>query len=539
MADFVMPRRFGKAMMLMHAFGTGTHSDQAVSVASKTYTNGLTGIWYQWLYLFCTPFYWLIAPIMRRFRALTTADVFEARYDRSVSILFAVVGLLWYTVNMGVMLKGSGAVIDAGTGGQISSDAAIILMTILFVVYGMAGGLSAAIVTDFIQGILTIIFSFLLLPYVLEAVDGLAGLHREIPKIVTDKDMFSLVAPGEIGLFYIVMIAINALVGIVAQPHTMSNCAAVRNELDGQIGYMGGNFVKRICTIAWCLTGLAAVSYFGGADIHPDMVYGKMARDFLPAIMPGLLGIFLAALVASVMSTCDSFMIASSGLFAENLYRPLLPGKSPRHYLLVARASALVVVGSSVAFAYWLDDVIAGLEIVWKVASMMGVAFWLGLFWRKTTVAGAWASTLSGFAMWWLTTRDSMLDLLDELPFSQELQFVVETGSGLSIYLPWQMFFYLTAALMAGVLVSLFTRPVDGSKLDTFYALTRTPVTGEAESKAPCTLPEGAVIPPRRVLFDSSYWEIPIPSRKSIAGFAIGWLLVGAIVSVFYMIARG
>ena len=331
MADFVMPRRFGKAMMLMHAFGTGTHSDQAVSVASKTYTNGLTGIWYQWLYLFCTPFYWLIAPIMRRFRALTTADVFEARYDRSVSILFAVVGLLWYTVNMGVMLKGSGAVIDAGTGGQISSDAAIILMTILFVVYGMAGGLSAAIVTDFIQGILTIIFSFLLLPYVLEAVDGLAGLHREIPKIVTDKDMFSLVAPGEIGLFYIVMIAINALVGIVAQPHTMSNCAAVRNELDGQIGYMGGNFVKRICTIAWCLTGLAAVSYFGGADIHPDMVYGKMARDFLPAIMPGLLGIFLAALVASVMSTCDSFMIASSGLFAENLYRPLLPGKSPRH----------------------------------------------------------------------------------------------------------------------------------------------------------------------------------------------------------------
>ena len=198
-----------------------------------------------------------------------------------------------------------------------------------------------------------------------------------------------------------------------------------------------------------------------------------------------------------------------------------------------------MVVGSSVAFAYWLDDVIAGLEIVWKVASMMGVAFWLGLFWRKTTVAGAWASTLSGFAMWWLTTRDSMLDLLDELPFSQELQFVVETGSGLSIYLPWQMFFYLTAALMAGVLVSLFTRPVDGSKLDTFYALTRTPVTGEAESKAPCTLPEGAVIPPRRVLFDSSYWEIPIPSRKSIAGFAIGWLLVGAIVSVFYMIARG
>ena len=42
--DFFMPRRFGKAMMVMHTFGTGTHSDQAVSVASKTFTNGLSGI---------------------------------------------------------------------------------------------------------------------------------------------------------------------------------------------------------------------------------------------------------------------------------------------------------------------------------------------------------------------------------------------------------------------------------------------------------------------------------------------------------------
>jgi len=74
MSDFFMPRRFGKAMMVMHSFGTGTHSDQAVSVAAKTFTNGLSGIWYQWLWLFCTPFYWVIAPVMRRFRAITTGD---------------------------------------------------------------------------------------------------------------------------------------------------------------------------------------------------------------------------------------------------------------------------------------------------------------------------------------------------------------------------------------------------------------------------------------------------------------------------------
>ena len=52
MSDFVMPRRFGKLMMIFFGFGAGTHSDQAVSVASKSYTNGVSGIWYQWLWLF-------------------------------------------------------------------------------------------------------------------------------------------------------------------------------------------------------------------------------------------------------------------------------------------------------------------------------------------------------------------------------------------------------------------------------------------------------------------------------------------------------
>ena len=72
----------GKAISIFSVFGAGTHSDQAVSVVSKTYHSGMSGIWYQWLYLFVTPFNWWIAPILRRCRAITTADFFEARYDR-------------------------------------------------------------------------------------------------------------------------------------------------------------------------------------------------------------------------------------------------------------------------------------------------------------------------------------------------------------------------------------------------------------------------------------------------------------------------
>ena len=536
-ADFFMPRRFGKVMMITHAFGTGTHSDQAVSVASKSFTNGLSGIWYQWLWLFATPFYWLIAPVMRRFRAITTADVFEARFGPSVAMLFTVVGMANLSINIGVMLLGSSKVIDASTAGAVSSNYAIAAMTVMFVIYGIAGGLSAAIITDFIQGVLTIAFSFILLPFILNAVGGIEGIHEAIkdPNMLLLEDR-----AGEIGIFYIVVISLNGLVGIVTQPHTMGNCAAGRTEMEGRVGWMFGNFIKRICTVAWCLTGLAAVVYFSGRDVEPDKTFGLVAAEFLPKILPGVLGLFLAALLASVMSSCDSFMIASSGLFTENIYKRFNPGRKQKDYIFVARVTSLVVVAGGVGFAYWLPGVVKGLEIFWKISAMMGIAFWLGLFWRRTTVAGAWACTLVGFAVLLFTGKigfgdyvlwDFNAHLAGKLP-----TFMLWQGK---LYLPWQMIFYLVPGLITGIVVSLLTKPVPREKLDKFYALTRTPIQAGEQVAVPCTLPEGAVVPEKRNLFPNTNLEIPIPSVTSVVGFLAGAGCVVAIYKVVRLIVAG
>lgn len=533
-ADFFMPRRFGKVMMITHAFGTGTHSDQAVSVASKSFTNGLSGIWYQWLWLFATPFYWLIAPVMRRFRAITTADVFEARFSPSVAMLFAVVGMLNLSINIGVMLKGAGAVIDASTTGLVSSNVAIAVMTVMFVIYGIAGGLSAAIITDFIQGVLTVVFSFVLLPFILNAVGGLQGIHETIK----DPGMLSLVAPAEIGFFYIAVIAFNGLVGIVTQPHTMGNCAAGKTEMEGRVGWMFGNFVKRVCTVAWCLTGLAAVVYFDGRDVEPDHIFGLAAAEFLPKILPGVLGLFIAALLASVMSSCDSFMIASSGLFTKNIYKRLLPGRTAKHYVFVARAASLIIVAGGVGFAYWLRGVVEGLEIFWKISPMMGIAFWLGLFWRRTTTAGAWASTLTAFGVWWLTTKGFFISWLGSLSMAESLTFIFIKDGIAEVYMPWQMIFYLSAGTIVGIVVSLFTKPVAKEKLDNFYALVRTPVKSGEQVSVPCTLPDDAEVPEKRNIFPNTSLEIAIPSRTSVVGFLAGWACVAAIIYSVYLIAK-
>src|SRR6185436_4758361 len=72
--DYLMGgRRFGKLLTAFFSFGAGTHADNAVGVASKSYSIGLSGIWYQWVMLFTLPIYWLLAPIFRRAWVQTTA----------------------------------------------------------------------------------------------------------------------------------------------------------------------------------------------------------------------------------------------------------------------------------------------------------------------------------------------------------------------------------------------------------------------------------------------------------------------------------
>lgn len=537
MDDFIMPRRFGWVMMTFFGFGSGTHSDQAVTVASKTYTDGASGIWYQWNYLFATPFYWLIAPMMRRFRALTTADVFDLRYGRSVAMLFAVVGMMQYAVNIGVMLKGSSAVIEGSTGGLISANSAIPVITVLFVAYGVAGGLHAAVLTDFIQGVLTIVFSFLLLPFVFDAIGGLSALQENLPE-----KKLALVASDGISVFFVSVITFNALVGIVAQPHLMANCGAGRTEADGQIGFVAGNLLKRVCTIAWTLTGLAGIVYFaaqGRADIHPDKVFGAIAHDFLPQVMHGLLGLFIAGLLASVMSSCDAFMISTSGLFTENIYKQFVPNRSKRHYLIAARISAVMIVAAGVAFAYSLESVPKGLETFWKIAAMLGIAFWLGLFWRGMTTAGAWTTTLVAFAVLLLTGQEFFAEFLSTLPGGEWLGLtyvdvsVTTKAETLVVNLPWQMIFYLTAGAVSGIVVSWFTRPIDKERLDRYYALVRTPVLpGELPDK-PCTLPPGVEPAPARKLIPAKNFEILVPSTWSIIGFLACWVGVAALIGAF------
>ncbi|MEM8814381.1 MAG: sodium:solute symporter family protein [Pseudomonadota bacterium] len=524
--DFFMGgRRFGRVLMIGHAMGTGTHTDQPVTVAGASYSIGLAGIWYQWIWMFSTPFFWLLAPIYRRLRYITTGDFFERRYGPGLGAAYAIMGLIYFTLNCGLMLKGTATTIDAVTGGAIPSVPAVLIMTVLFVTYSLVGGLVAAVITDFIQGVFILVLSFLLIPFALNAAGGIAAVHDGL-----DAEMFSFVAPVEVTLFFVTMAVINGLISIVVQPHHMAIGGAGKSEAAGRWGWTYGNFLKRLMTLGWAFTGVFAAFLFPGlADGEREMAFGIAVQNLLPA---GLVGLMIASMAAAVMSSCDSFMVGGSALFTRNFYRRYLGReRSEAHYLKVARVSSLFVVLGGLVFALLLPSVVDGVTIIWKFTALFGVAFWVALFWKGANRWGVWAS---------LIAMSTCILVTEWLDWS----------------LPAQIALYLPAGFLAMTLVSFLTPRESAERLRQFYGLLRTPVGEEWRLKEQNI----EIVEEGKDIEQTERDAVPLTERGhslalvdlgrfpsaftwaryriDLQGFVIAWIVVASIIALGFLTSR-
>jgi Na+/proline symporter len=395
---FAGGRTFNKFLMMMHALGTGTHADDPVAVVGASFKYGLAGIWYTFVYLFVTPFYWLIAPFFRRSRYLTTADFFEARFGTALGTLYAIWGTLIFAVNMGTLLIGTGKIVSAASLGTVSPTWGIIGMTIAFLIYGTAGGLFATVFTEAVQGLLIVVMSLMLVPFGLAKVGGFAGLHASV-----NPSMFRLTGLEELSIWWILAGSLMNLINIVAQPHTMEVCASGKTEFEGRVGFTYGNFVKRFCALGWALTGIIVAALVSKGVVGPiarEDAFGTAIRILLPGGL-GLIGLMFAAILAAQMSTLSAFMVAASALISRNVYKKHInPAADDAQMLRIARYAGFVIVLLGVIFALGVGQVADALMWFWTLAAFTGLFMWAGVLWRRTNATGAWASFAVMLLIW-------------------------------------------------------------------------------------------------------------------------------------------
>jgi Na+/proline symporter len=557
---FLGHRKLRWWIMVGQAFGTGTHAEQPVAQTGATCALGFATLWYQWKNMLITPFYWLLAPWYRRSERTTIGEIIEDRYSRNLGLLYTVFAIAYFVFNQGAMLKGAGKVISVATGGQaVSANEVVLAMTVAFIAYSFFGGLLASAYTDFAQSFLIIVLSFMLIPRGLTRVGGFAGMRASLPP-----DFFDLYNEvSGLGAFTIAMLALNGLVGIVAQPHMLSMCATGNTERAGRIGQTYGSLVKRFCTIGWALTGLIVAALLvqeHRALPEREAAFGFACREFLG---PGFVGLMIACVLAANMSTCSNFMVNTGALFTRNIYLEYVnPDAADRRLLWTGRFSGLMLTLLGVVFALTVDQVLDAFLFTETIAALMGIMFMGGILWKRANRYGAVAATVGSFGTYFalnyvmtcrvspgatpFPTLTAAFAHLTSLAESGGLLAFLRTGDVKLVYtwsaapFGWAMLVGFVALIVASVL----TRPEDADRLARFFDSMRRSSDDDARDKdgqraLASERGEDLLLLDLPGWFTAERWQGFFKRyREDLIGFALGWCTVGLLVLVAWGVAH-
>jgi Na+/proline symporter len=505
---FLGDRKLPWWVMIGQSFGTGTNAENPVAQTGASYHLGFATIWYQWKNMLITPFYWLIAPWYRRSGCTTIGEIVEQRYGRTMAAVYAVFGIAFLVFNQGAMLLGAAKIISVATGGMISPEGVVAGMTAAFILYSLVGGLTAAAYTDFVQGFLIIVLSFMLIPTGLATVGGIRGLHQSLPSSFFD--LYSAVS-GLDG-FTILMLTLNGLIGITAMPHMLTMCATGATERGGRIGITYGSIVKRFCTIGWAFTGLIVAAMLvrsGDTLADPEHAFGYACLRLLG---PGWVGLMVACVLAANMSTCSNFMVNTGALFTQDVYkRYMKPDATDGQLLWMGRLSGLGLTLLGVIFALTVRQVLQAFLFTETIAALMGIMFAGGFFWKRANRYGAMAATLASFTTYytmnWLATG--------------EVKLVYK-------WTPAPFAWALLAGCVGLILVSLLTCPEDEKRVAAFFDRMKPQPGEEGREMLLLDLP-GWFSPHRWAGFWRRY-------REDVTGFVWGALSVAALIAVAWVV---
>jgi Na+/proline symporter len=517
-------RKFKWYIMIGQAFGVGTHAEMPVAQTGATFSQGFATIWYQWKNMLITPFYWLIAPFYRRSERTTVGEIIEDRYGSRMGLVYSIFAISFFVFNMGVMLQGAAKVISVTSGNIISPDTVVIAMAVAFIIYSFAGGLIAAAYTDFVQSFLIIILSVMLIPLGLKEINGFAGMKAVLPARFFD--LFN--SASGIDAFTIAMLAVNGVVGITAQPHMISMCATGNTERAGRIGQTFGSMVKRLVTIGWALTGLvvAALVIKNGVTLaDPEMAFGYACSVLL---VPGLVGLMLAAVLAANMSACSNFMVNTGALFAKNFYKKYIrPQSSDSSILKIGRYSGLVLASLSVLFALSIKNVMHAFLFTETLAAFMGIIFLGGVIWKRANRHGAATALVVSFTLYYI------------------LNFI-KTGELVLVYkwTPAPFGLAMLSGFLVFFIVSLATPPEKKENIEQFFDNMRR--KSDSREPGPDGLkPLASETGEDLLLLDLPGWlhrerwrSFFRRYREDLAGFFLSWLVVGALILLAWAILK-
>ncbi len=501
---------------------TAMNADVAPLYCGLTAVIGLPIVWY---YLSRFSLAWMIVALLfavrwRQLGIRTGPEFYHLRFGGSGSRFVRIyTSLFSVAINMipwiGAGLLGVHKIAGPVFGIEQKRITLAIVLPLLLL-YVWISGFAGVLVTDVLQSSVILLASVILLVLVLFDAGGPTALAAAIES--THPEEYSeILSPWPVGghevlapmvvaaWFVVATIGQGGSVDLIGQ--RMFSCRSAREAAKVPIWAAFGLFTM-LLVLTLPVFGMLArrPEIYHAAD--REQVYGLLLAEYLPT---GMLGVAIAALIASVMSTIDSHLNYGAQTLVNDVYRQLFPQArwlSDQHpaCLWIGRLTMLVILALAVYVVHAADSLF---QIATVIVGMIGTtaSFYWGQWWWWRVNLWSWVAAMVGGPIVYLTLGRA----LNSWDWWQTEVATSTARADFMVMLQAAMAICVTTLLWT--LVTMLTRPQPMPVLKAFYLRAR---------------PMGAWGPVRRELMLDGVAEASLaPQGILVRGFALA--VVGAI----------
>jgi Na+/proline symporter len=385
-------RRLGTGLAAFSIFATWFGAETVVGAAGSIYSDGLAGgsadpFGYGLCLVVLGVF--VAAPLWRR-RYTTFGDLFRDRYspgvERLAVLLMVPTSVLWAAAQ----IRAFGQVVSASSDLDVSF--AITAAAGFVIVYTVAGGLLADVVTDFVQSIAVIVGLIVLALAIASASGGLDALTATI-----DPTRIALFSSAETTPLEHVEAWAVPICGSLLAVEMLTRIMGCKSAATARNATLTGAGLYLLVGAIPVTIGLAGPALVPALE-EPEQLVAILAQQHLSTVLYVL---FAGALISAILSTVDSCLLAAAALVSHNLIVPARPSISERGKILCARLG-VVAFG---LLAYGIALHAEGIYELVATASAFGsagifVVGLFGLFSRFGAAPSAYAALVAGVVVW-------------------------------------------------------------------------------------------------------------------------------------------
>ena len=334
---------------------------------------------------------WLFARRWRRAGIITPTQFLEKRFSPSIRQLFVWSGVPLKIIDESLKVVAIGIFVSAGLG--ISATTSMVAIGLTILIYSVAGGLWAVVVTDFVQFVLVTGGVLLLLPLSYRATGGWTHFVHTVPR-----GFFHPVQPPYVWSYVVAFLVLSCL-SLSGNWSLIQKFYSARSDREAvQMGWLAASLFLLLPPV-WIFTGMLARAFVSPHGFDPQTIYARLAAQLLPY---GMLGLMVAALFAATMSVLSSgYNVMSAVLTLDVYHRWMRPQAEQKELVLVGRiltaAIGIIVLLIALAVSYYH----------WSIFNTMVAAFGFllpptvlpllaGLLSRRLSSTGALAGFVAG-----------------------------------------------------------------------------------------------------------------------------------------------